>query len=393
MSWRDRYTRASFRGIPFEVRRAEGEGGRRQPEHLFPSRDRATYDDLGRRPRVYQIEGYLIGPDYDLERTRLWLALEAEGPGRLVHPYYGTLLVLVPRFRFSEETDEGGMARVTFEAREAVPFVQARVPNARAQARAAGDELEAASGDRFVDGVDVDGLEETRTSIAETIRGVGRAIERLDVFRGPIAKVAQLSAAVRSTIDEAASLAAAPALAVTTVFAALEGIQDAAQNALGALNAYRTLFDLRPAPRALGPGHISRAINGNLDLAERLVQAGCLAGWVEATTRVTWETQDQAEAARTDFLAAIDQWSEDASDAELSAVGQLVRTVMEALPVDDEKLPRLGTYRLGDRTNTLVLTWGLYGDLDEEARLIERNRIPNPAVVPGGLDLEVLIRG
>ena len=394
MSWRDRLVRASFRGVPFEVRSADGGGGRRQPEHVFPNRDRATNDDLGRRRRVFQIDGYLVGDDYDLERERLWLAFEKPGPGRLVHPYYGTMLVYVPRFRFLESLEEGGMARVSFEAREAVGLVQPRRPNPRAQAKTAGDGIEDASASRLESGLQVVRLPEiARSSISDVVRGVGRAIESLDVFRGQIAEVERLEAAVRSTIDEANSLVRSPALLAQTVRAALEGIQDSAQNALGALEAYRTIFGNGSAPRLPGPGHISAATNSNLDLAERLIQAGALAGWAEAATRVTWDTRDQAEAERDALLAAIDQWSEGADDAELAATGPLIRAVVETVPPEGERLPRLDEHRVRQPTNSLVLTWHLYGDLDEEARLIARNLVPNPAVMPGGQQLEVLVRG
>jgi prophage DNA circulation protein len=40
-----------------------------------------------------------------------------------------------------------------------------------------------------------------------------------------------------------------------------------------------------------------------------------------------------------------------------------------------------------------VLAHRLYGDLAAETDLVARNRIPNPAFVPGGHPLEVLSRG
>lgn len=102
MSWLDRYRPASFRGVPFFVANHEYASGRRIQNHQFPFRTDNYTEDLGKKSAGFRIEGYLVDRDYDLQRNRLLVALNSEGPGELVHPYLGTISVSVADFNLVE---------------------------------------------------------------------------------------------------------------------------------------------------------------------------------------------------------------------------------------------------------------------------------------------------
>ncbi|MDD9911661.1 MAG: DNA circularization N-terminal domain-containing protein [Alphaproteobacteria bacterium] len=120
MVWLNSLQKASFRGVSFEIDSATLEGGRRLVEHEFPFQDKPEYEDLGRKAKPIVIEGLVIGDDYFPKRDALEKALEQKGSGQLVHPYRGTLQVVVDSYRLSETTNEGGMARfsMTFKLAE-----------------------------------------------------------------------------------------------------------------------------------------------------------------------------------------------------------------------------------------------------------------------------------
>lgn len=113
MTWRDRYRVASFRGVAFYVDSDDRNAGRRLVVHTYARRDTPYTEDLGRAPRQFHVSGFVIGPDYDIQRDRLIAALERGGAGQLVHPHYGARTVLVDgqASGLVHNDREGGMAR------------------------------------------------------------------------------------------------------------------------------------------------------------------------------------------------------------------------------------------------------------------------------------------
>ncbi|WP_431477940.1 DNA circularization protein [Massilia eburnea] len=119
MTWRDKLQPASFRGVPFAVISGSLTAGRRLARHEYPQRNLPYLEDMGRRAREYKVEAYVIGPDYMSGRDQLLAAIEEEGPGQLVHRYYGTKMVAVAECELTESTEFGGMARFTLQFVEA----------------------------------------------------------------------------------------------------------------------------------------------------------------------------------------------------------------------------------------------------------------------------------
>ena len=81
---------ASFKGVPFKVDETEGQFGRRNVLHQYPYRDLPFAEDLGREVRRFSVHAFVLTqPEYDA----LVEALESEGPGTLIHPWYGSVFV------------------------------------------------------------------------------------------------------------------------------------------------------------------------------------------------------------------------------------------------------------------------------------------------------------
>ncbi len=108
MAWRDNLQPASFRGVPFEIDTLSGEGGRRLVVHEYPDRDTPFVEDRGRAARRFTQQAFVIGANYPAAKRRLIEALEAYGPGLLVHPVDGQRQVAVEKYATSETTAEGG---------------------------------------------------------------------------------------------------------------------------------------------------------------------------------------------------------------------------------------------------------------------------------------------
>lgn len=113
MTWRDSLRPASFRGVQFHRDSGNAAGGRRLAPHEFPKRDTPYVEDMGRAARRWVITAYLIGPNFNFEADDLVDALEAEGPGLLIHPTMGEMRVVSGPYSRVETREKGGMA--TFE--------------------------------------------------------------------------------------------------------------------------------------------------------------------------------------------------------------------------------------------------------------------------------------
>lgn len=121
--WRKDIRRASFRGVPFAVYGGEGLFGRRVALHEYPGRDKPYIEDMGRSTRRIRLSGFLVsnslvygGGDAKTQRDALVDAVERPGPGVLVHPTLGELIVNVPDggLRVIERWDMGRYFELSF---------------------------------------------------------------------------------------------------------------------------------------------------------------------------------------------------------------------------------------------------------------------------------------
>ena len=90
--WKDSLRPASFRGVPFAVKTAEGNFGRRNAIHEYPFRDEIWVEDMGRAARRIHVTGFLVengvatpGAVID-QRNRMISAAETGGETTLVLP-------------------------------------------------------------------------------------------------------------------------------------------------------------------------------------------------------------------------------------------------------------------------------------------------------------------
>lgn len=117
---------AAFRGAPFAVLNSDVGGGRRVALHQYPGRDDPWAEDMGRAARRWRFRGFIVDGDVvflggpiQLQRALLIAALEASGPGLLLHPTLGAVQASVAGFTVGEATDASRMSSVEIEFIEA----------------------------------------------------------------------------------------------------------------------------------------------------------------------------------------------------------------------------------------------------------------------------------
>lgn len=401
MTWREQLNavRASFRGVPFHTAEASLAIGRRNVVHEYPQRDDSFVDDLGRRARVFTVECYVIGEDYLAQRNALWQALEAPGPGELIHPRWGALWVAVQDTASIKETPrEGGMARFT------ITFVQAgqnvlpnELPDTTAQVEAAAEAVDDAAGAAYADVADVSGpqvLAESavaalKTDLEGLLNTAKQAISTeglAEMVRGITATAGTLSALVRIPVNLVQSLRSLQQQFIAGVM-----------QPISALAEFRLVFgsnSRRSSAQQPASTRSRMTINDNAraDLQRRTALSQQARLVAVAISDGAVQTAAQAVGLRDALLAQIDAELEgtdpDATTAQ--ALGNLRTAVTRDVGARAELLRQRSTFKNLVVQPALVIAHRVYLDARRADELVERNAVRNPMFVPAG-ELETLL--
>ncbi len=411
MAWREQYQKGSFRGATFRTESEERSGGRRVVSHEFPGRDDPVTEDLGARAKTFSIDCHVIGPEFMAGRDALLTALEAAGPGLLVHPQYGRMMAVVFDYSCTHTTEEGGIARFSITFGEAGQVVAAPV------AAAVGDDSAAAA-----DEVTEEAPEEFRKkfSIEEAASFVEDAAA--DIVKG-MGQISQAAAGLRGGVGPAlrafeAGLSFLPANVTSLLRAPLSLAQSItglvlAVSALGGggrrtrLRSLEMLVDWQPADMEFPVRTPQRTLEENNRLAlTHLFQVVSAAELVRTAGALEYPSYDEAVAVRDSITDRLDRLALAAADrgddAAASAFDRLRRALARDVAVRGANLARVYQLQLSASEPALVLAHRLYGgDVDRRGRdlvalesraaaIVARNRIAHPGFVPAGVAIELL---
>lgn len=409
---------ASFRGVTFEMLDSEHGAGRRWVRFLFPGRPDTVHEDLGAVDGPIVVNAMLVGEDYTRRARRLEAACKAPGPATLLHPWLGPLQVVCaepPRFHFSHDRLRVCTVQLVFHVWE---------QRAASTSLSLGGLLDA-----------VDGLvDSARIFLAGVLTPLGDALGLLGFAQGVLARVGAAwstvagSAAARG--DGAALVTAEPVrqLGAGLVLLPGETLSGALADMLGAVpGAIAYAAEVQPDP-AVGPGPLPPAPEPSVEpragvdlllaslpllqprpgeLPAGTAMLACarmlvLAEAARTASAVSWESRDEALAARAKLDTAFDAVGAELLRDERAPAGpawRVVRACQAALGRDiQERVGRLPPVR-HLHTFTTLSAWhialAVAGDDAQAIRpamfdLVARNRIRHPGLVPPGR-LEVLL--
>lgn len=106
-AWWAQLQPGSWRGVGFVMDVAETHAGRRVAIHEYPYRDTAWVEDLGKLPRQFMVQAYLVGDDVYAQRDAMVRACEQAGSGTLVHPTMGSVTVVLLDFSVQDRRERG----------------------------------------------------------------------------------------------------------------------------------------------------------------------------------------------------------------------------------------------------------------------------------------------
>lgn len=390
MSWLDNYRQAKFRTAEFFVPSAENSGGRRGVLHEFPKRDLPFVEDMGRKARTFNLEAYVIGEDYFSARDALIEALETEGPGKLVHPYLGTLDVFCTNYSFRETVTETRMARFS------MTFVEAGIlkfPNAvidttadvAAKKRTALQKVKTVlAKDYSIESVPYSMIQNAIATIDKGLRIIEEAkksVSAVSAFRRNIdnmrGKRIQLAYDVIALAQEFTD-------AITFGTNADDEFAVTIDNAREQFREIRTMFDFEPDD-VLGDNDPSIAF-------AQFIQQNAVINALGLMSIIDFDSLDEASEFRMITYKKVEQILLELDDDDLyTALLDLQTSVSADIDSRSRELPRLAELTLNASLPAIVVSHDLYGTISEEQDLIDRNKIAHPLFVPGGVPIEVRI--
>lgn len=401
--WKDNLREASFRGVPFFYDSTGIDGGRRTQTHEFAYRDKPYTEDLGRKAQEIPIEAYVLGDDYMTARDNLLKACNEEGPGELIHPYYGSIQVNCQVISIRESTSEGRIARISMTFIEAgEKFFPDSSPNRTAAVESSADTLDAAAADDFAGVFSVEGFPEFVSLFA--IRDI---IKFLNAIFGDQADI-NLISAFSSLIQTPRSLA-------LSTQALLGGFNETQNDlklktipAINIINLNKAI--LAPAETVKRKNYPSKTlietcnygnrisstsksttqarINGNSNALIDLVRRSAISAASRSAVEAAFDTRNDAESVRDDIADAIDSQAEITSEIPIYlALTDMRAALVQAVP--PEGLPELVAVNVKRPVSSLVLAYDLYADALRGDEIITRNNVRHPGFI-GPADVQVV---
>lgn len=405
MAWRDDYRPGAFRGVPFHLKSSTRTGGRRTVLDEYPLRDEPSTQDMGRKARQFNLSMTVIGKDYMVQRDQLISALEAFGPGTLMHPFYGEMQVAVlGDYSIEESTEQGGLARITqnFVEDHGKPRPDNQpVPGALVNQSA--DQVQTDAVAEFEEEFSITGY--AGFVADEAIAALQNATDSVADLGGLLSGSSQFSSRYQRLTGSLQRLLLSPGNLATSLLGMVRGIS-VTNSPLAAFRAQAGLFNLgRSAKPVRGAGYAtsSRAQQAkNQTAIYRLLERAAASEAARLATGrpldengkrlpgVTYDNRNQAVESRDLILAELDRQMLVATPERYRALARLAATLVADLNRQATSLAPLAQYQPQITQPALLIAHRLYGDARRADDIVVRNRISHPGFVPGGQILEVL---
>lgn len=218
------WQKGSFRGVPFRTEDSDTLGGRRGVLHEFPQGEKPVWEDLGRAAHSFSFQCHVVGADHIAQANALADALDAPGPGTLVHPWLGAMQVAVPSYARIDSTVDGGFSRFSIEFLESgLPVPPPAANDTQADANAAADVAAVGAVEGAGRGINVAGaIALVEQAAAEVTRYAGLAVQAQAALAGGTGPMLRFLLANLSLLGDAGALLRAPLTLGLTMVRAIQ---------------------------------------------------------------------------------------------------------------------------------------------------------------------------
>ena len=383
--WKDNLQEASFRGVPFFYDSTGIDGGRRTQTHEFAYRDKPYTEDLGRKAQEIPIEAYVLGDDYMTARDNLLKACNEEGPGELIHPYYGSIQVNCQVISVRESTSEGRIARISLQFIEAgEKFFPDSSPDRSSAVTSAAEKLNKSSIEDFARTFTIENTPEFIGAQA-----VVDIIRFIDTISGLSTENDDLRESVPSLLRYPAVLAEGIQNIFTGIAESKTDSTDSPEN-----EPLKTLIEAcnygHRTSVTFGSVTQSRLIDNSNAIVD-LIRRSAASAAANKAVETDFTTRNEAEATRDKIADSLDSQSEYTLNTQTYiALTDMRAALVQAIP--KEGLPELISVSINHPVPSLALAYELYEDALRGDEIVTRNRIRHPGFI-GPADIQVISEG
>lgn len=121
MSWADDLLDCTYRGVNLDIMAEDLEAQRALAQHGVPYVDGDDVEDLGQGAREFSMRAVVFGPNYLFQLKLILIALDAIGPGELIHPIYGSVNVVSGGYKVSHNAEKPDYAEIALRFLEHKP--------------------------------------------------------------------------------------------------------------------------------------------------------------------------------------------------------------------------------------------------------------------------------
>lgn len=395
---------ASYRGAEFFVLSADTAGGRKIAKKRPINSDKQVLEDLGLVPRAFTVNGVIAArrdntgleiKSYLQLRDSLLSALEQNGPGILIHPFYGRIEnVVVITWTLNEATNKLGEADITinFEISESdglpkpttnvISKVNTQSNAVVAAAKVILSKFIVTYANNFQHGIDK--VNDFADSIDIAIKDiVGVSTDPLNKF---VDRLSSLRVNVNSLVNNPSNLATE----ITNLISEIDDLEVVGSEAFhpSHLVAYKRLWDYGDADASFSPITAeSIEKNNNKDFLDIGIQSMSLAFSYLNASQKTYETVSEvdeiADELESQFEKVMSRSRNSKFGDDLPEELEELRSVTQNF-FDDQKLTARQIITI--RTNPISarsLAYQHYGSSALGERIAELNEFPDLAYVAG----------
>lgn len=390
-AWLQRYREGSYRSAKFYMDSHSLTFGRRKVVHEFPGRDDAEVEDLGMLDDRFSMNVYILADDYFNDRDTFVQEIKEHKNGLLVHPYAGSYQVQILSASYSETWDEGRMVRFKIEAiQDADQDVTIQILDTKTNLLEKRKTMLEAINEFFEEVYTV--TEAPYAVFNEIVAGIDSGIEVIDTAKQSVNSAAGYQAELSRILgrveylalngsDLAKDIQSLISFGIDIADVFIEPIEALTSNTgsrkqfsemTSIANQYNTAIDLDDPI----------SISNNMYLQNAIANMSGLLATVE------YESIEDAENIQAILFPFLDALELDPSlSSELKGA---VRDVREAIFFDTERrtdgLGTTYTYNIQDQSlPSLVIANAIYGSIDNEQNIINRNTIESPMFISNSI--------
>lgn len=389
---------ASFRGIPFKIKRATTRVGRRVITHEFPFKDVPYTEDLGRGAREYTLEAHVIGEGHEDTRDQLIHAIENnKEPGILIHPIFGAVRVSPGPIEHVFDNTEGNIEYFNLTFLEAGENkYPSQIVDTGSQVENAGFLLMNVLKSSFDNSFNLKRLPGFVTASAQETHT--RLISELQKSAEVAPAIREIKATFMAAVSQLSTgtLLSVPSDYSTQMQAVVNQIKSLFTNPSAGFLAYQKLStfgdDFLPIPETSPNRKIEKR---NRDLQVALVKRQALIGMAITASQMSFPSYDDAVATR-DQLAQkldteLDMVGTTDDDQTFGALADLKAAMVLDITERAANLARIKNIFPAEPMPALVMAYEIYGSIDQAEEIRSRNKVRNPNFMPAGKAVQILV--